>query len=232
MKQKDLNMGSKKLTYLEEQILYTFKNKHLLVEAMTHKSFKQQYNNERLEFLGDSVLDLIIAQMLCEKFPLSHEGDLSKIRASLVNEKSLAKVANKIDLGEYLYMSVAEENSGGREKISILSDAFEAFVGAIYLDGGLEVVKQFSINLFNNVFSDISLKTLFVDYKTKLQEITQAKFGSIPEYKLINSFGPGHKREFEIAILINGQEYAKARAKSKKEAQQQCAKITLRELDE
>jgi ribonuclease-3 len=224
-------MGNKKLIDLQQKIFHHFKDEQLLIEAMTHKSFKQKYSNERLEFLGDSVLDLIIAQMLCDKFPDANEGDLSKIRASLVNEKSLAKVANSLEIGIYIYMSTAEENSGGREKLSILSDSFEALVGAMYLDAGLSIVKKFSIEIFTTVFSDMSLEALCLDHKTTLQELTQARFGTIPEYRLLNSYGPGHKREFEIAIFIGDKEYARARAKSKKETEQQCAQIALLKLN-
>ena len=132
---------------LEKCLDYQFKNKDLIVEALTHKSFKKPYNNERLEFLGDAVLNLIVGEYLYKKFPESNEGDLSKIRASLVNETGFTKLANEIKLGDYIYLSIAEERNKGRTKASILSDAFESIMGAIYLESGLEVLKPIILNL-------------------------------------------------------------------------------------
>jgi len=127
---------------LEEKINYQFDNKKLLDEALTHKSCKKPYNNERLEFLGDAVLDLVVGEYLYRKFPNFHEGDLSKLRASIVNEKGFQKFAKELNLGSYIYISVAEENNNGRHKASICSNAFEAVMGAIYLDGGLKEVEN------------------------------------------------------------------------------------------
>lgn len=212
---------------LEECLDYQFKSKDLIIEALTHKSYKKPYNNERLEFLGDAVLNLIVGEYLYKKFPKSNEGDLSKIRASLVNETGFTKLANEIKLGEYIFISNAEERNKGRTKASILSDAFEAIMGAVYLESGLETLKPIILNLLETSYDEITLDVLFSDYKTALQEVTQAEFGSIPEYKIEASYGPDHKKEFEVSIWIDGKTYGKAIGKSKKLAQQAVAKIAI-----
>lgn len=217
---------------LEKCLGYQFKDKNLIIEALTHKSYKKPYNNERLEFLGDAVLNLIVGEYLFKKFPKSNEGELSKIRASLVNETGFTKLAKEIKLGDYIFISTAEERNKGRGKASILSDAFEAIMGAIYLESGLEVLKPIILKLLENSYDKINLDVLFSDYKTALQEITQARFGSIPEYKIEGSYGPDHKKEFEISIWIDGQSYGIAKGKSKKLAQQAVAKIAIDKLKE
>jgi len=220
----------KKYTELEKCLGYQFVNKNLIIEALTHKSFKKSYNNERLEFLGDAVLNLIVGEFLYNKFPDSHEGDLSKIRASLVNEKGFTKLANAIDLGSYIYLSEAEERNNGRTKASILSDAFEAIMGAIYLEAGLLVLKPIILDLLLQNYDNINLDELFSDYKTALQEITQARFGAIPVYKLESATGPDHLKVFELSLWIGDICYTKASGKSKKLAQQAAAKIVLQQL--
>ncbi len=209
---------------------YQFKDKNLIIEALTHKSYKKAYNNERLEFLGDAVLNLIVGEYLYNKFPNSNEGELSKIRASLVNETGFTKLANEIKLGEYIYISVAEEKNKGRSKASILSDAFEAIMGAIYLESGLNELKPIMLHLLEKSYDKINLDVLFSDYKTALQEVTQSLFGSIPEYKLEKSYGPDHQKEFEVSIWIDNENYGSAIGKSKKLAQQAIAKIALDRL--
>ena len=217
-------------TKLERCLGYQFKDKNLIIEALTHKSLKKPYNNERLEFLGDAVLNLIVGEYLYKKFPTSNEGELSKIRASLVNETGFTKLANDIKLGNYIYISTAEERNKGRTKASILSDAFEAIMGAIYLESGLEVLKPIILKLLEESYDKINLDVLFSDYKTALQEITQAEFGTIPEYRIEGSYGPDHKKEFEVSIWINGDKYGQAKGKSKKLAQQAVAKIAIEKL--
>ena len=215
---------------LEKRLGYTFKNKELIIEALTHKSYKKPYNNERLEFLGDAVLDLIVGEFLFKKFPDSDEGILSKIRASLVNESGFTLLARKIGLGDYIYLSLAEENNNGREKPSLLSNAFEAVIGAIYLEGGLDVARDIVIRLLNETHKKIDLQSLSKDYKTALQELTQATHGVTPTYELLRSFGPDHKKEFEIAVVLDNETIATAQGKSKKEAQQKAAQIALNKL--
>ncbi len=221
---------SKKIEDLEEILEYKFKNKKLIIEALTHKSHKQPYDNERLEFLGDAVLDLIVGEYLFFKFPKSDEGSLSKIRAALVNEDGFEKLARSINLGEYIYLSSAEENNGGREKASLLSNAFEAIMGAIYLEAGLEVLRPIAIGLIERNHKEISLDSLFRDFKTTLQELTQARFGETPEYRVVASRGPDHKKEFEVAVIIENREYARAVGKSKKIAQQEAAEVAVKML--
>jgi len=215
------------LKEFEDKLGYKFNNKQLLVEALTHKSYKKPYNNERLEFLGDAVLDLVIGEYLFFKFPNANEGELSKMRASLVNEEGFAKLAKELDLGKYIFISAAEENNNGRNKPSLLSNAFEAVMGAIYLESGLDEVKKITLRLLERVYPKIDLNSLFKDYKTSLQELTQAKFGTTPEYKLLSSYGPDHKKEFEVAVLLHGEELSVAKGKSKKAAQQEAAKKAL-----
>ena len=221
---------SKKIEDLEEVLGYKFKNKKLIIEALTHKSHKQPYDNERLEFLGDAVLDLIVGEYLFFKFPKSDEGSLSKIRAALVNEDGFEKLARSINLGEYIYLSSAEENNGGREKASLLSNAFEATMGAIYLESGLETLRPIVIDLIEKNHKEISLDSLFRDFKTTLQELTQARFGETPEYKVVASRGPDHKKEFEVAVIIENREYARAVGKNKKIAQQEAAEVAVKML--
>ncbi len=220
----------KKFTQLEKCLDYQFKDKNLIIEALTHKSFKKSYNNERLEFLGDAVLNLIVGEYLFNEFPNSNEGDLSKTRASLVNEQGFTKLAIAIDLGDYIYLSDAEERNQGRKKASILSDAFEAIMGAVYIEAGIETLRAIILKLLESSYDKINLDVLFSDYKTALQEITQARFGCIPEYRLEKATGPDHQKEFELSLWINDKLYANACGKSKKLAQQSAAKITLEKL--
>ncbi len=219
-----------KLKQIQKLLKYEFKNINLLKEAITHKSIKSSINNERLEFLGDAVLDLIVGEYLYHKFNTRSEGDLSKLRASLVNEDSLAKIAKELNLGEFLYLSPAEENNGGRDKQSLISDALEALMGAIYLESGLDSVKVIFIDLLEKNFPDINLNSLTKDYKTTLQEVTQAQIGTAPKYELISSSGPDHKKSFEMAVLLNGKEIARATGNSKKAAEQACALKALEML--
>lgn len=214
----------------QQYLGYHFSNQNLLQEALTHKSAKKSTHNERLEFLGDAVLDLIIGEFLYKKFPHSPEGELSKMRASMVNEKAFAKIARHLNIGEYLYISHSEEQNNGREKDSILSNAFEAIVGAIYLESGLEKVQTIVLKILDILYPKIDLENLFYDYKTSLQELTQALFGITPEYVVLDSKGPDHNKEFLMGVFIQNKEYAQAKGKSKKEAQQNCAKIALKIL--
>lgn len=217
----------KRLEALQKRLGYQFKNQDLIIEALTHKSSKQPYNNERLEFLGDAVLDLIVGEYLYLEFMDVAEGELSKLRASLVNEKSFEKLARLLHLGEYIYISLAEENNNGREKPSLLSNAFEAIIGALYLEAGLEKARALAIALLEEAYPKIDMDAIFRDHKTTLQELTQAHFGMTPEYRLVRSFGPDHKKEFEIAVSVRGRDLAIASGKSKKEAQQKAAMLAL-----
>ncbi len=219
-----------KLMEFEKRLGYSFKDKSLLKEALTHKSYKSPVNNERLEFLGDAVLDLIVGEYLFKKFPKANEGELSKLRASIVNEEGFAKLAERLGIGKYIYISQAEENNHGRTKPSLLSNAFEAVMGAIYLESGLEKVRELALALLEEVYPKIDLGSLFKDYKTTLQELTQARYGVTPTYKLLGSFGPDHKKEFEVAVMLHDEQIATAKGRSKKAAQQEAAKLALEKL--
>ncbi len=222
----------KNLQILQKRLDYQFKDQNLIIEALTHKSYKKSYNNERLEFLGDAVLDLIVGEFLYHKFPDVAEGELSKLRASLVNEKGFEKLAQILNLGNCIYISLAEENNKGREKSSLLSNAFEALMGALYLEAGLEKTRKACIHLLELAYPVIDMEAIFRDFKTTLQELTQAKFGDTPEYRLIRAYGPDHKKEFEMAVVIQNKEISRAIGKSKKEAQQASAKLALEVLKE
>ena len=214
------------LEKLQEKLGYKFKNLTHLKIALTHKSAKNGHNNERLEFLGDAVMDLIVGEYLFKKFS-SDEGDLSKLRAALVNESSFSKFAKFLGIGESLNMSLSEERNGGREKPSLLSDAFEAIMGAVYLESGLQNTARIAIAILEILYPRISFNELVKDYKTALQELTQAKFGVTPEYVLLGSSGPDHKKSFEMAALVCGKRLSSAVGASKKEAEQKCAQIAL-----
>jgi len=215
---------------LQKSLGYQFKDEKLITEALTHRSYSKNFNNERLEYLGDAVLDLIVGEYLYHLLPDAEEGILSKLRAALVNEEAFMKLAKRIDLGKYLFLSPAEENNNGREKPSILSSAFEALIGALYLEAGFEKAKEISLKLIKEEYPTINPDELLKDYKTNLQEITQAHFGVVPEYRLLSAKGPDHRKEFEIGVYIHDKEYAKAKGKSKKAAQQEGARITIEKL--
>ncbi len=221
-----------KIKELEKCLEYEFKDKTLILEALTHKSCKKAKNNERLEFLGDAVLDLVVGEYLFKKFPKTDEGKLSKMRASLVNEEGFKKLSLKLNLGKYLFLSTAEDHNKGREKPSLLSNVYESLMGAIYLETGLDKVKEITYKLIEEVYPKIDLDSIFKDYKTTLQEYTQEHFGVIPEYKLISSKGPDHKKEFEMGVFINNKEISRAVGKSKKTAHQKVAQKALNIIKE
>ncbi|MDO7252367.1 ribonuclease III [Helicobacter cappadocius] len=215
---------------LEKDIDYYFNDKQLLLQALTHKSHKIGPDNERLEFLGDAVLDLVVGELLFYEFPQSTEGNLSKMRAGVVSEKGFMKLAQSINLGHYLYISQSEEQNQGRNKPSILSNAFEALMGAVYLESGLEDVRRIVKILLEKVYPNRDFQSLSLDYKTSVQELSQAQFFEIPTYELVSESGPDHCKEFEMILLIRGKQYARARGKSKKDAQQKCAQIAYEKL--
>ncbi len=221
----------KNLEEFEKKINYTFKDKNLLFVALSHSSFanekrKLRHSNERLEFLGDSVLSIVVSQYLFEHFTHLPEGELTKIRASLVCEKSLYEFAKEIDLGEYLFLGKGEENTGGRERTSILADAFEAVIAAVFLDGGLEAAKK---HILRFIPKDIdSRKSVsFSDHKTILQEIIQKNPEEKVEYKLVGQSGPDHNKAFKVQVCLNSNVIGTGIGKSKKEAEQMAAKEAL-----
>ena len=216
---------------LEERLGYKFKDDHIVQVALTHRSVQGMFNNERLEFLGDAVMDLVVGEYLFRKFKSTKEGNLSKLRAALVNEESFAKIARAILVDKFIFLSNSEDNNNGRKKDSILSDAFEALIGAVYLESGFENVQKIAINLLEKTYPKINLQEIVKDYKTMLQEITQAKMGEIPTYKLIYQKGPDHAKEFKIGVFIGEKENGCGVGKSKKQAQQIAAQNTLKMIE-
>ncbi len=215
-----------------QQIIdYTFKNEKLLYEALSHSSFanenkKQRKSNERLEFLGDSVLSIVVSDYLFENFKHLPEGELTKIRASLVCEKSLHKFAEQIDLGRYIMLGKGEEHTGGRKRPSILADAFEAVIAAIYLDGGLESARKHILRFVpENISANGSVG--FNDYKTILQEIIQKNPEEKVDYYMVDESGPDHNKAFTVQVKLNTNVIGTGVGKSKKQAEQMAAKEAL-----
>ncbi len=223
------------MNQLESKINYYFKNKEILNIALTHSSYSNEAkgnlkNNERLEFLGDSVISLIVANHLFEIFPKEAEGELTKVRAFFVCDNSLAKFAEKINLGEHLKIGKGEEQAGGRKRPSILEDAFEALVGAIYLDGGFDIAKNFVLGFLPKQIDIKKIESL-TDYKTKLQEIVQKQKKNLNvEYVLAKESGPDHDKCFKINLNINKKTIGSGSGKSKKRAEQDAAKNALENL--
>lgn len=217
----------RKLEELEEKIGYRFQNQHLLWQAVTHSSFANENkslglkDNERLEFLGDAVLEAASSEFLYHNYPDMPEGDMTKLRASIVCEPTLALCTKEISLGSYLRLGKGEDRTGGRERASIVSDAMEALIGAIYLDGGFANAKEF-VKRF--ILTDIEHKQLFYDSKTILQEMVQAegKEASIV-YKLVAEQGPDHDKKFLVEVLVNNQAEGRGEGRTKKAAEQEAA---------
>lgn len=221
---------------LEKKLGYTFKNKSLLQTALTHSSYaneRKEYTpfNERLEFLGDSVLGFVVAEYIFKHLKKLPEGELTRIRATLVCEKSLFDLAQSIELGKYLRLGHGEDLNGGRERPSILSDAFEAVIAAIYLDGGMDSAADFILKVMGGVINDREYKP-FVDYKTRLQEIVQNNPGDELRYELVGEKGPDHAKVFTVAVVLNNNVFSTADGKSKKQAEQNAAKAALELMGE
>ena len=220
------------MTDLQNKIGYQFKNPALLNEALTHSSYANEHKtqhikyNERLEFLGDSVLSIVVSDYIYKNCPELPEGELTKLRASLVCEKSLYEFAKKIDLGKYLVLSKGERNNGGADRPSILSDAFEALIAAIYIDGGITPASKHILNFVIPAIKN-SKKKKINDYKTTLQEIIQKNPGEKLEYVLVKESGPDHNKHFVVEVHLNSNVIGKGGGRSKKEAEQQAAREAL-----
>lgn len=221
---------------LQERLRYQFGDRGILLQALTHTSFGHEYlqdksialrDNERLEFLGDSILDVIISDILLESFPNAHEGQLSKMRAGVVNEKTLAKIAASIQLQDVIRLGRGETQTGGNLKPSILSSTLEALIAAIYLDGGFNAVYPVVRHLFAPLFTEERKLLAFYDHKTQLQEIVQARWKVTPTYHLLNTFGPDHAKTFEVEVRLNGKLLAISNGQSKKEAEQNAAQLAI-----
>jgi len=224
----------------EERLGYQFNDRHLLLNALTHRSYANEKagkkskdnleDNEKLEFLGDAVLDLVVGHMLMNRFPDAREGQLSVTRSQVVSEAGLVEVARDLSLGSWLLLGKGENLSGGKNKASILSDALEAVVAAVYLDGGYEAAWSLVDKLFSLRISEITLNSV-VDFKTRFQERSQAVFKETPIYKVLQERGPDHAKTFEVVVFIEGKEWGRGQGKSKKEAEQGAAQNGLLSLD-
>jgi len=222
---------------VEKVLQYTFRDKDLLEHALTHRSIlpetgrERSFANEQMEFLGDAVLDLVIVEHLCRRFPDDTEGELSKLKAMLVSGRTLQTIADKINLGQYILMSDNEARNGGRKRGSILEDTFEAIVAGIYLDGGLQEAKKFITAFVIPELDKIVSQNLDSNYKSQLLEYAQANSLQMPVYKVIKEAGPDHKKEFEIEVSIDGSVLGNGMGKNKKSAQQKAALSALKHLN-
>ena len=226
-------LDAKRRKEIEHRIGYTFHNPALLEKALTHSSYSNEHrlgklnNNERLEFLGDAVLEVVSSEFLYKKYPERPEGELTKQRASMVCEQTLALCARDLELGSYLLLGRGEDMTGGRERASVTSDAMEAMIGAIYLDGGFSNAKEY-IDRF--ILNDIENKQLFFDSKTILQEIVQGEMECEPVYELTGEEGPNHNKKFTVQVLIREQVYGTGSGRTKKAAEQEAAYAALLKL--
>ncbi len=218
---------------VEERIKYTFKNKELLRRALTHRSSVKDktMSNERLEFLGDAVLELVVTEFLINNYPSIDEGKLSKIRAASVNTKTLANIARNLDLSKFIIVGKSEKKEGITNNDSILEDTFEAIVGAIYSDRGLDKAKQFVEYHLISTIKAIAEDGIIFDYKTHLQELTQKQFGCLPTYTIVKEEGQEHNKTFYCDVYINDVKYGSGVGRSKKEAEKSAAKEAVEKLE-
>ena len=224
----------KSLDEIQLNINYKFKDINLINTSLTHSSYANESkmriyeNNERLEFLGDVVVNLVVSEYLYHRFSELPEGELTKKRATIVCESSLAFAARKIKLGEYLLLGKGEEATGGRGRESILADTFEALTGAIYIDGGLTNTREFLLGMFEQeVIYALSKGNLFIDYKTELQETLQKRTKSKIEYKVVKEVGPDHNKKFYMDVIVENKVIGSGMGRNKKEAEQMAAKQAL-----
>lgn len=223
----------KKLDEFQQRIGYTFKSITLLEQALVHSSYanenkmSKEENNERLEFLGDAVLEIVTSYYLFTNNPDMLEGELTKLRASIVCEPTLAKFSKEIQLGDYIMLGKGEENSGGRHRSSVLSDTVEALIGAIYLDGGLEATTEF---VCNTLLKDVEKRNLFVDSKTHLQELIQKTSEKPLEYVVVGETGPDHNKIFEVVVKHKSKSIGQGSGRSKKAAEQEAAFDAINKL--
>ena len=221
---------------LEEILEETIQDHSKIENAFVHRSYINEFRrentetNERLEFLGDAVLELVITEELMEKYATQPEGVLSKYRSMLVNEKALAQVAKELALGDYIKLGKGEELTQGRDKNSILSDTFEAVVGAVYLSNGLKSANRFLIHSLGKMVGEVQKQGLKQDYKTRLQELAQSLMKTVPKYQIVDQAGPDHQRTFETEVLIGGEVFGKGKGRSKKESEQLAAKVAIEKL--
>lgn len=231
-------MGAgKKINELEKVLNYEFKDKELLKKALIHRSYGNEnrkykkIDNERLELLGDAVLDLIITEYIFKKYPNSSEGYLAKLKSMIVSEPVLADISLENNIGDYLFLSKGEEKTGGRKRKSILGDTFEALLGALYLDSEFETAREFVLKYFKERIEHIEENEELIDYKTILQEYSQQKYKQIPKYVILEEIGPDHNKQFKIGVEIKNELLATGMGKNKKSAEQRSAKNTCKKLE-
>jgi len=223
---------------LQQAIGYRFRDRGLLEHAMTHTSRANEdvsggvHDNESMEFLGDAVVGFVIADVLFREFPDFDEGEKSKTKAALVSTTTLARQAERLNLGEHLLLGRGEEKTGGRRKQALLADGYEALIAAIYLDGGIEHVRAFIVREFAPLLSEVQQHGIAgsQDYKSALQELLQARDLPLPEYRLVGTMGPDHRKLFQVEVVVNGEALAESTGPSKKEAEQDAARAALDKL--
>jgi ribonuclease III len=223
---------------LQQAIGYRFRDRGLLEHAMTHTSRANEdvsggvHDNESMEFLGDAVIGFVIADVLFREFPDFDEGEKSKTKATLVSTTTLARQAERLNLGEHLLLGRGEEKTGGRRKQALLADGYEALIAAIYLDGGIEHVRAFIVREFAPLLAEVQQHGIAgsQDYKSALQELLQARDLPLPEYRLVGTMGPDHRKLFQVEVVVNGEPLAESTGPSKKEAEQDAARVALDKL--
>ncbi len=226
-------LNNDSISEFEQLIKYVFNNRDFLTEALTHssyaneKKYKKYNHNERLEFLGDSVLGLVISDYLFTNYPSLPEGELTKTRAKIVCETTLSNCAKEIDLGRYIMLGKGEDSTGGRERPSLLADAFESIIGAIYLDRGLNDSRNFILTTMKKVIEDALSGKIFIDFKTRLQELVQNDANVKISYEIIDEKGPDHNKTFYTQVKKNDRVLGFGNGKSKKESEQNAAKMAL-----
>jgi ribonuclease-3 len=222
------------LSDIQQRIAHTFQDVELLARALTHKSYANEnrvpYHNERMEFLGDAVLSLVVSEYLMKACPDSTEGDLSRFRAAVVSEPALAAVSREIGLGDYLLLGKGEDQTGGRNKDSLLADCLEALIASVYLDAGIDAAEAFVIRVFEALIRKTCTSGGSLDYKTELQELCQERLKQLPEYRIVSETGPDHQKQFNMEVWIKGQLSGRGIGKSKKEAEQRAAREALDKL--
>jgi len=217
------------LQILQDNIDYRFVNVTLLIEALTHKSYSNEQSggaiacNERLEFLGDAVLDLVVSRYMFRLYPDAQEGELTRIRAEVVSEKGLSIVARTLQLGDFLRLGRGEERSGGRDKDSLVANALEALLAAVFCDRGFESVCDLAERLFADAIAEAAQRKHGLDHKTHLQEISQARFGLVPEYVLVGEDGPEHRKYYKVEVRLADKSFGQGQGTTKKKAEQQAA---------
>ena len=223
------------LADLQQQAGFTFHNEELFRRALTHRSYLNEHSevtedNERLEFLGDAVLDFLVGAMLYNRFPEMQEGQLTRLRSSLVRTEQLAELARQIDLGQYIRLGKGEDEAGGRERDALLCDVFEAILGGLYLDSGLEAVKEFVERLFLSVAVDIAREQTDIDAKSYFQEWAQSELNFTPQYLTVSAEGPDHEKTFTVEVRVGGEVYGTGVGRSKQVAARAAALDALKRV--